>query len=330
MKNFIVFLIFFCFIFLFQNNTLASIIIADNNPTSSTKYSTIQEAYENASDGDIIYLLASQIEYLRTNETLDIEKKITIFGNGFDLDKTQDQSNKCLLFNSRIYGKLIFHNGSDGSTIEGVGGNFSATIYASNITMKSNKISNIHIIPSINILLVNNYIYSIEMNDGNSSTHRPFELFALNNIIENIFSKTRVGALIFSNNIVKGYISNSSNLVKLFFSNNIILKSNLNCNNCIFRNNLFSTKHENIDSSTNIFHNPEDVFIDYENQNYYLKENSPAKGTGENGTDMGIYGGFHPFVDTGLPNLPIIYSLDSTIVTSHDLGLKVIIKAKSN
>jgi len=316
-----------------DNNIFASIIIVDNNDPSTTQYTSLYEAYQSASDGDIIYLSPSPKAY----NGIAIEKKIKIYGHGFDLNKINAN---CKL-DSILSGYIYFREGSEGSIIDGVNGGFSVRINTSNITLIHNKIGSILLEPSskkyTNIIIINNKFFTIESTNLNSSPN--VQLFALNNIISGrknysyyVFKYIRNGTFIFSNNII---ISDSidleeSSYTEALFSNNIILAPNISCSNCTFRYNLFDNEHKNIESSTNIFYAPEDVFIDYENQNYYLKENSPAKGSGENGTDMGIYGGFHPFVDSGLPNLPIIYSLDSTIVTSHDLGLEVIIKAKSN
>ncbi|MFC2130959.1 hypothetical protein ACFLSQ_05955 [Bacteroidota bacterium] len=78
-----------------------------------------------------------------------------------------------------------------------------------------------------------------------------------------------------------------------------------------------------------------DVFVNWDPNNldncdFHLKPNSPAKGTGRNGEDMGIYGGSTPFVDGGYPGIPSIIELDADIVGSKQSGIKVKIKAKSN
>ncbi len=71
------------------------------------------------------------------------------------------------------------------------------------------------------------------------------------------------------------------------------------------------------------------VFVDYDGWDFHLLSDSPAKGSGQNGVDMGIYGGSTPFVDGGRPGLPLITDIDSDFVGSQQSGLDVTIKAKS-
>jgi hypothetical protein len=58
-----------------------------------------------------------------------------------------------------------------------------------------------------------------------------------------------------------------------------------------------------------------------------LSENSPAKGAGSNGTDIGPFGGPDPYRLSGLPNLPNIYELSSGgLVTGDELPVQIKIK----
>jgi len=64
---------------------------------------------------------------------------------------------------------------------------------------------------------------------------------------------------------------------------------------------------------------------------FHLLENSPAKGAGEDGVDMGIYGGKTPFIDGfGKPAIPSIIKLKADHAVSKSEGLKIEIKARSN
>ncbi len=60
---------------------------------------------------------------------------------------------------------------------------------------------------------------------------------------------------------------------------------------------------------------------------YMLSENSPAKGAGSNGSDIGPFGGPDPYRLSGLPNLPNIYELSTVGLVSGD-ELPVTIKIK--
>lgn len=139
------------------------------------------------------------------------------------------------------------------------------------------------------------------------------------------------------NNVLDAYsdvlYTNPTHSNSIIFINNIIIDGNFNYNNFInssFQYNMSNEDQlpdgngniENIDMNT--------VFIDYNNCNFHLLLNSPAIGTGENGVDMGIYGGDAPYVDGGIPGLPSIFEIISDYIGSQQSGLDVIIKAKSN
>jgi hypothetical protein len=65
------------------------------------------------------------------------------------------------------------------------------------------------------------------------------------------------------------------------------------------------------------------VFVGVSNQGsfsndgrYALTAGSPAKGAGQNGTDMGMYGGANPYKLSGIPRIPSIYKLTAPSTTT--------------
>jgi hypothetical protein len=62
---------------------------------------------------------------------------------------------------------------------------------------------------------------------------------------------------------------------------------------------------------------------------WQLKDNSPAKGAGTEGTDIGPFGGPKPYILSGIPNIPRIYFFDSPTSVTGTTGLPVHLKAKS-
>jgi len=62
---------------------------------------------------------------------------------------------------------------------------------------------------------------------------------------------------------------------------------------------------------------------------WQLAENSPAVGAGMGGTDCGMFGGDTPYVLSGLPGIPNIYSL-TTPNTGNNAGMNVEVKVKTN
>jgi hypothetical protein len=61
-----------------------------------------------------------------------------------------------------------------------------------------------------------------------------------------------------------------------------------------------------------------------------LASNSPAKGSGENGTDAGAFGGDEPYILSGIPSIPSIYQLTVPANVPQGGTLNVQIKAKTN
>ena len=63
---------------------------------------------------------------------------------------------------------------------------------------------------------------------------------------------------------------------------------------------------------------------------YRLREDSPARGAGTGGTDIGMFGGSSPYVLSGIPDIPSIYSFSGPATGTNAGGLTVRVKAKSN
>jgi len=320
--------------FCFNNYIHAKILTVDNKIPYSGQYTTLQEAHDNANNDDIIYLSPSPIRY----EGIIMTKRLSIYGVGFDLKNSLDHS-PYLILTAAIGNTLTYDEGSDGSIIDGIEGNFKVIIQASNISIRRSRLDSLNISKSnlSGITLINNYLYKIYNNYSNS------ELYLLNNIIEfyggyynhAIYISGNNNCIVILNNIILSdvpfWFNSNSNV---FLSNNIIYTRNNTATDCRYGNfeyNLFvNTSLNNSISNTNIkVENIDDIFQDFENKNYHLKDNSLAIGSGKNGEDTGIYGGDNPFNDFGFPNLPTILSIDSSFVSSKN-GLHVVIKAKSN
>ncbi len=65
-------------------------------------------------------------------------------------------------------------------------------------------------------------------------------------------------------------------------------------------------------------------------KNYFLKEDSSARGAGLNGEDLGIFGGIHTWNLTQQPPLPIISRIEAPRVVGAGEGLKVTVEVQSN
>lgn len=63
---------------------------------------------------------------------------------------------------------------------------------------------------------------------------------------------------------------------------------------------------------------------------WQLSASSIFKGVGFGGADCGIFGGAEPYVLSGIPPIPTIYSLTAPAVGEKNTGLPIQIKVKSN
>jgi len=182
------------------------------------------------------------------------------------------------------------------------------------------------------ISAINSYLIDVEAEN---------EVLISNNKIKNHNTiwfnyETNAGKGIRANNTTNTSIitHNIINLKKTSFSNGYEIAMEAGTSNTIVYNNI--TFFGPINGNQLGFHNNlispdiDSVFENYLEDNYKLKVNSPAKGIGYEGADMGIYDGEFPFVDGGTPSLPTIYYLDVHLSGTKQGGINVTIKVKSN
>jgi hypothetical protein len=132
-----------------------------------------------------------------------------------------------------------------------------------------------------------------------------------------------------SNNVFAGgiNISNSTIQNNIFTTNNSFLASS-----SVVRNNLHvfnslpggSGNVNNVPAGT--------LFVGPGSTDGQFKPSvgSPAIGAGFGGVDCGLFGGPEPYVLSGIPPIPTIYSLTAPAVGEKNTGLPVQIKIKSN
>ena len=289
-------------------NAFSKVITVNNRlDVNVADYISIKLAVDNATDGDTILVYPSEIYY----EGLNITKKVILIGSGFT-----STSN---LPATKITGAMNFFAGSSGSVIESFGGDFELNVTdANNISICRNVIRRLGIQNSFNSLLMGNLVNTTFIN-GNSLVEAYNCVFKVFGFYPGI-NLDATSSINISNSIIYGgNISISGGIVKG--------KNNLLYNDVIAvlyesYNSLVYSRENGTNFNAN--------FIDFDNSNYHLKPGSPAIGTGENGTDMGIYGGNTPYVDGGYPSIPVIYYLDVPLTGSQKDGINITVKAKTN
>lgn len=308
------------------------LIRVNNQPGAGADYTTLQEANDNASDGDTIYVEGSAEDYDRA----DISRQLTIIGPGYFL--CENETTQAYCHEARFNGLINFNAGSEGSILTGC--HVSSTIYINvdDITVSRCQVSQITIINEIeNILILQNYVNTI----STSSSATIANSIIANNYVRNKISTSYYsGAHQIINNVVEGS-SGSYNLIDAYnanISNNILCFADgviaENSGNTITNNLLAS---EGTDANGNLYNiSMANVFVDYSGALEYstdgrwqLKEGSPATGAGVAGVDCGIFGGVTPYVLSGLPDLPHIYEAAIPGTASSGEGLSVTIKVKS-
>lgn len=297
----------------------AAIITVDNKTPSIGDYTTLQAAHDAASDsdGDVIYVYPSDAVY----QGITVTKKIRFVGTGFDYPSEE-------MSTTLIAGAMTFNAGSDGSTLDGFGTNFYVTIDADNITIKRNKLSNITVAENhTGTVILQNYGSYISVAASNEV------LIANNNLNGGIYAHLSSTTITILHNVIRtgtnNYAIQLANADK-YIANNIIIGGICSGTNSGYYHNMSNSNQlpsgngniGNVDMST--------VFVDPDNNDLHLLPGSPAIGAGQNGVDMGMYGGDTPYVDGGRPGLPSIFQLESDHVGSQQNGLDVTIKAKSN
>jgi len=325
-------------ILLFSGITLsmflnAAIITVDNNYPSVGDYSTLQAAHDAAGSGDTIKVYPSVVCY----EAIDLTKQLFIIGAGWE-------SPQAGIKTANICDTIVFLPGSEGSMLEGFGGNFVVNIQTNSIQIIRNFLKSVHVFSNTQSTYISQNLFEISdgiTNDCNLLIESYTEAYITNNTFCNhggafhgIIAQNGNTSLTINNNVFYislGYamiLTNSNHLV----TNNIIARGNdipgidtASCFNNMCTFDQFPGGNGNL---TNV--DMATVFADYNNCDFHLVAGSPAFGSGLNGTDMGIYGGDFPFVDGGYPGIPIIYYLDIPATGSQQDGLEVTIKARSN
>ncbi len=329
-------------------------IVVDNNPGSLTTYKTLQAAYDAASNNDIIHLIPSNTSYGKLTPN-GSTKKLSIYGNGYFL--TANPNKQAILLTSKVDG-ITFDAGMAGSLVSGVEflGALSGTYYAiicnstngiiikrNLFTMPLNSINYIQLNgTSTNITISQNYadagyvgyvrtflivgascsdilIYNNHFGLYGSASYLLFNISVsainvsvFNNILNATIGSVGFGSANVYNNILKGgAVSGGSSI-----SNNL-------CNATQFPN--ANGNIQNVNMSN------EFVGGSSTDGQWQLKAGAQAIGAGLNGVNCGMFGGDFPYVLSGIPAIPSIYSFIAPgLIKSNTTSINLQVQIKSN
>jgi len=297
-------------------------------PNSDPDFSTLQIAHDDASvlNGDTLYLEGSTFGA----GALNISKQLTIIGNGYFLGENPDTQHN--ISPSIISGYVYCYAGSEGSKFTGCTFNSPVYVYIGNLTFERNHFAygNQQIYTQAgcsDILILGNYFIS----------HTSWTNIAFNNTHSNI---------LIANNFFTGYVTVSANFSGIFSNNifnrpttiynstlvNNIAHSTVTLSNCLYEYNIGTSSQFGNQNGNQENVLTADIYVGANGNStdgqWQLKVGSPAIGAGEDGADIGMYGGESPYVLSGLPPIPAIYDLDAQSLPTNTLD--VTIKAKSH
>jgi len=347
-------LVLIAFMVLLNNQAFAQKLIALQSGDKATFYTDLDTALYYAKNGDDIYLPGG---YIKANSTtLKIDKAVNIIGVGYNPYTNAATENT--IIQSQTIQIMPYVNGGSITgiftinctiqileTVDNFSVNrclFSSIIFGNYDVLKppfnisitesvvENGIINMESYPKCpqNVSITNSII-------GNLNGAYPFQG---NQFWDNITCRNCLilGKSTYGYPIIIGIKSS-------LFENCILMdanvNSNLGCNNSIFRNCLFTGSGAELSvPAPNLVYNcifnqpqhlifvdPQDFVFNMKND-YRLRDDSPGKNAGKDGTDIGIYGGRYPWKDGGLPVNPHIETFNVAGKTDSIGNLKVKIK----
>ena len=303
---------------------------------ATTLFTDLNIAIREAAPGSIVYLSGGAFQI---SDTTKITKKLTIIGTGYRTDNGNVDGH------TLVTGKINFMKGADNSTLMGIylTGDLNIADASGSVNTLLVRYCNLYRVSVGNaecheVLINQNYI-RLGPSIGGGSPIR-FE----NNILHSIFN---INGGIISNNVVLhattfnfsrpsaiGSFSSSRVANNLFFAE-VSPDVGLQHGNNTFFNNYFLPSSAALAAQIDglIIENIEEFIVGPNNgvsttSNFHLKNGSPGKNAGTDGTDIGIYGGTG-FNDLALPPIPRIVAKRIAEQTDEQGNLKVQVKVKA-
>lgn len=322
----------FCtLLFFVSQNANAKIWRVNNNTGVQADFTQASTAAASGSvnAGDTLYLESSATQY----NGFSLTKKLIIIGTGYfltDAANTKTQWNT----SSAYIGSVNFNAGSAGSVLSGLktdgiylsdslitiercyityyisfGNNPNS--YADHDTLRQcfnpiyPLVSQTPTASAKGLMIYNNILADINFSSNMANT----TAYVINNIFLGNNSQVSENC-VFQNNIFEGAnfgVYGASN----YFSHNIFNNSSTNNNVAIGNNNQFSVTLTSVFAASNYNYSTPPTGFSHDGQ-FQLAASSPAINAGDiNGVtvDCGAFGGPAPYVLSGMPHIPSIYSL---------------------
>ena len=307
------------------------------NGTKTEFYDDLETAIQKAVSGDTIYLPGRVIQ---VQDDLIIDKKLAIIGAGCDVDSIGGLQTTEIKRNTG-YARITFRNGSDGSLLMGcIVGNIQFghrdefNVYQQNIQnviICRNKITGYIL---LGLSTTNNQVKQIVVSENSIQGVNGIQGYEASDCIINNNLSSIMGLK--NSRIYNNVMQNTANLTECIVENNFIA-GGISGSNSIFNNNAFMTNitfPSGSNSGSNNLMSQETIRTFVVNdlalpKNLKIRDDSPCKNAGTDGTDIGIFGGPAPYKDGAVPFNPHIGKANISAQTDKDGKLKVDIKVSA-
>jgi hypothetical protein len=294
---------------------------------------TFDSALIKAVDDDFIYLPGIQIA-----GTKSITKRLTIFGTGHYPDSTL-ATGKSQFVNDILLANKCNFEGFEVSSIHVINANASQSSF---IRIKA---SALNFAGSDNHLINGCAIYSVTGRDASGNCGESSGCLINSSIINNVqaMSNSNFNNCVFMGNIsIYTYMATTnSNFNNCIFKGlyNFSWYTTTSCfplvgntsNHCIWQTSI------NVPGINNLINNsPDTIMINATNTqfqyafNYHLKPNSPYLSAGNDGQQIGLYGGASPYKEGAVPSNPHIYYKAVSNASTSDGKLQIQFKVRTN
>ena len=305
----------------------------NNTPGVDADFTTLAAAQDSVAAGDTLYIEGSATSY----GNFALTKKLILIGPGYFL--TENDTTQATKQMAVLGDQVWIQASAAGSVISGLYCKGWILNKANNVVITRNRVDDTSYGIGVawdtethDVVVSQNYCDEISKNRSAR------DILIFNNIVKD---RIQMGTLyehftgVIKNNVVGNFIETANSEV----TNNIIYNTNgggykISGQGNSYKYNLFAGT--SVPSGTNNTANVDmnTVFADFTSKSvdndFMLKEGSPALGAGENGTDCGAFGGDQPYVLSGIPGVPHIYEAIIPTSASSDSGLKVYLKIKTN
>lgn len=319
---------------LYLNNTLPT-------DASIKTFSSVTDMlqFSGSSTEDTVYVAGSSVDY----GGITLGKKLVIIGPGYYL--TENPETPISKLSARFgYSRVYFTQESEGSVISGMvfDNDSKITIHANNITIKNCNIGDriefgIHnslkiientIIEGCYFRNTNRQLTFLSGWNGHSSN-----FIFKNNIMKGEFFKKPGSDGIISNNLFLNDVFKPSASSTFEIHNNILMSDSEadidmqslseSVSHNISAANFFGTEFGNIEftSASTLLIGAANPTGEYSTDGYYQlnpSANNPAIGNANDDGDIGPFGGVEPYILSGVPEIPIIYEINTGGIVSGD------------